>query len=54
MIHERGYWTSTDETKTHVFDKPLCNGIINLTKNNLITVIDIRCGNGAYTKASFY
>ncbi|GAG88294.1 unnamed protein product [marine sediment metagenome] len=51
MIHERGYWTSTQETDTHRFDGSLCVAISELIKNDLKTVIDIGCGNGAYTNA---
>ena len=52
MIHERGYWLSTDETDTHMFDQQLCDEIIRIfLSSEAPTVADIGCGNGAYTKA---
>lgn len=50
MIHERGYWLSTEETKTHLCDTLLNDGVIYLIKDRLKTIIDIGCGNGAYTE----
>jgi hypothetical protein len=50
MINERGIWTSTDETSTHLFDKKLCDAIIKGLNPNM-SVVDIGCGNGAYTMA---
>jgi SAM-dependent methyltransferase len=49
MIHEKGYWLSTNETNTHVYDKLLCDATIFLIQNSIKTIIDIGCGNGAYT-----
>jgi hypothetical protein len=49
MIHERGYWLSKEETNTHRFDKRLCDAVINLVKNTVKTIVDVGCGNGAYT-----
>jgi hypothetical protein len=45
MIHERGYWQSMEEINTHLFDKPLCEALIEKYKG---TVVDIGCGNGSY------
>jgi cyclopropane fatty-acyl-phospholipid synthase-like methyltransferase len=50
MIHERGYWLSTDETSTHVCDIDLTYAVIHLIKDRLKTIIDIGCGNGEYTR----
>lgn len=50
MITDRGIWTSTDETNTHMFDEPLCKAIIKGLKHGM-TVVDLGCGNGAYTMA---
>jgi len=46
-IHENGYWLYRREG--YFFDEPLCNSIISLVKNYAKTIIDIGCGNGAYT-----
>ena len=47
----RGFWTTKEETKTHVFDICLCNTIIALCKEwNIKTIVDIGCGNGSYVK----
>jgi 2-polyprenyl-3-methyl-5-hydroxy-6-metoxy-1,4-benzoquinol methylase len=45
----RGYWTSTKETDTHIFDTSLANATINICKDNIKTIVDIGCGNGKYT-----
>lgn len=49
MIHERGYWLDHDETDLHLCDERLCNEIIRHFPLHT-TIIDIGCGNGAYTK----
>ena len=47
----RGNWTTKEETDTHVFDRALCDAIIIVCENQGInSIIDIGCGNGAYTK----
>jgi hypothetical protein len=50
MIHERGYWLDKSETDTHLFDKPLCDALIEGQIHGY-TWVDIGCGNGAYTMA---
>jgi len=50
MIHERGYWLSTEETNTHMCDIYLTYAVIHLIKDRLKTIIDIGCGDGKYTK----
>ena len=56
ILDYRGYWTSMDEINTHSFDKPLCDAIIKMCKDEkcpwikrLKTIIDIGCGDGSYT-----
>ena len=48
-INERGYW-GPKEIDKHVFDKRLMVGLILMYKN-VKSVVDIGCGNGAYTRA---
>jgi hypothetical protein len=48
MIHERGYWLSDEETKTHVHDEALCSAIIKTFP--VLTAVDIGCGTGSYTR----
>jgi len=50
MINERGYWTSTAETNTHMVDDVLINALLFLF-SEVKSVIDIGCGNGGYTRA---
>ena len=47
-VHPNGYWLIPD--KTYRFDKRLCNAIAELAKSfNVVDILDIGCGNGAYT-----
>lgn len=48
MVHERGYWLSVRETRTHEFDGKLCAALISMYK--VKTMIDIGCGTGAYVR----
>ena len=48
-IHPRGYWLDKQATDTHMFDRELCETIIELTPKKW-KVIDIGCGDGSYTK----
>lgn len=48
MIHERGYWLSDEEIKTHEFDMHLCTAIIE-RYDNIENFVDIGCGKGLYT-----
>lgn len=49
MITDRGIWTSTDETKTHLVDLKICQWLVDFfRKENRI--VDLGCGNGGYTK----
>lgn len=47
MIHERGYWLSQEEFKTHQFDKRLAYEVARIFC--VVTAVDIGCGNGQYT-----
>jgi tRNA1(Val) A37 N6-methylase TrmN6 len=47
MIHEHGYWLSTEETNTHEFDAILCAALIHLF-GHCKNVVDIGCGKGDY------
>ena len=49
MIHQHGYWTEKSETDLHACDESLCNAIIEIF-NKKLTIVDLGCGNGAYTK----
>lgn len=49
MIHERGYWLSREEFKTHQFDKTLCHEIAKIFC--IETAVDVGCGNGSYTNS---
>jgi hypothetical protein len=49
-MNERGCWTDRQEIETHLFDKSLCDAIIEGIDKNL-TCVDIGCGNGSYTMA---
>jgi cyclopropane fatty-acyl-phospholipid synthase-like methyltransferase len=50
-INERGYWENPTDIG-HVHDKRLCDGIINLLKqNNIKTVVDFGCGKGNYASS---
>jgi len=49
MIHKDGYWLMRD--KRYKFDSPLARHIAVFCKRvGVETIIDIGCGNGAYTK----
>jgi len=47
MIHERGYWLSTDNT-AYCCDKSLADALVEMFGD--CTVVDIGCGNGDYVK----
>jgi SAM-dependent methyltransferase len=50
-MNDRGCWTLKEEIDTHVFDESLCEAIIATCNNQGIkSVVDIGCGNGAYTR----
>lgn len=47
----KGCWTLKSEFDTHVFDQSLCDAIITVCQNqNIRSIADVGCGNGAYTK----
>ena len=49
IIDSRGYWYRGSNEK-YCFDEPLCMAIIRFMEEwNIKTVLDIGCGNGAYT-----
>lgn len=48
-IHEHGYWF-VDDARHHVFDKKLCEGILEAYPD-VETVVDVGCGMGDYTRA---
>ena len=48
-MNERGIWTTKEEIGTHVFDKALCDAIIYMFPADK-SIVDIGCGNGAYTE----
>lgn len=51
MINDRGIWLDRDETGTHMIDEVLCSELIRILKAwSIKSVVDIGCGNGAYTK----
>jgi len=48
VVHENGYWIIPD--KKYRFDKGLASGIAKFAdKNSLHSILDVGCGNGAYT-----
>jgi SAM-dependent methyltransferase len=49
MINERGIWLDKRETDSHMFDAKLC-AAISFLYQDIKTIVDIGCGNGAYVK----
>jgi len=50
IIDPRGYWHQYDRSK-YCFDAPLCIAVVDFLRAwKVKTIVDIGCGNGAYTK----